>query len=178
MLGMILTPSLMLEEKFTKTMDALLVSPASASQLVAGKALAGLFFCGVGLAVAFAFNAALITQWWLAVLVAAIGSLMTTALGLLIGSIVETRQQASVLYWILIVAGIAPVALDMMRGLLPETAASIIRWMPTAVLARAYRVSFGGQVPPGQILPELAVLIGCIVIPAAAVAWVVRRSDR
>ena len=38
-----LVPSLMLEEKLSKTLDALLVSPASAGQIVMGKALAGLF---------------------------------------------------------------------------------------------------------------------------------------
>jgi hypothetical protein len=39
-----LVPALMMEEKRTKTLDALLVSPASAGQVVMGKALAGLFY--------------------------------------------------------------------------------------------------------------------------------------
>jgi len=38
-----LVPALMMEEKRTKTLDALLVSPASDGQVVMGKALAGLF---------------------------------------------------------------------------------------------------------------------------------------
>ena len=178
MMGLILTPTLMLEEKLTKTMDALLVSPASAGQLVIGKALAGLFFCAAGLGVAFAFNATLITQWWLAILVAACGSMMAVAFGLLMGSILETRQQATVLVWILFVVAIMPVGLDLIGDILPKTAMSIIRWVPSTVLARAYRTSFADRVPSGQILPELAVLIGCTGILLAVVAWVVRRSDR
>ncbi|MCP4289467.1 MAG: ABC transporter permease subunit, partial [Gammaproteobacteria bacterium] len=39
-----LVPALLLEEKQTRTMDALMVSPANVGQVVTGKALAGLFY--------------------------------------------------------------------------------------------------------------------------------------
>ena len=38
-MGLMLVPSLLLEEKQTKTMDALLISPANIAQVVIGKAL-------------------------------------------------------------------------------------------------------------------------------------------
>ncbi len=54
--GLLVVPILMLEEKRTRTLDALLVSPASAGQITIGKALAGLFFCFLGLGLALLFN--------------------------------------------------------------------------------------------------------------------------
>ena len=52
--ALMLIPYLMLEEKQTKTLDALLTSPASPGQVVLGKALAGFFYILVigGLAIA------------------------------------------------------------------------------------------------------------------------------
>ena len=44
LVGLGVTPHLMFEEKQTRTLDALLVSPASSGQVVLGKALAGLFY--------------------------------------------------------------------------------------------------------------------------------------
>ena len=43
-MGIQVVPTLMIEEKQAKTMDALLVSPASVGEVVVGKALAGLFY--------------------------------------------------------------------------------------------------------------------------------------
>ena len=44
-IGGFMVPYLILEEKQTHTMEVLLVSPASVSQIGTGKALAGLFYC-------------------------------------------------------------------------------------------------------------------------------------
>ena len=63
-----LVPALMLEEKRTKTLDALLVSPASVSQVVLGKALTGLFYALLSGGLFFALNWAYVTNWGLALL--------------------------------------------------------------------------------------------------------------
>jgi ABC-2 type transport system permease protein len=52
-MGILLVPTLMLEEKQTRTMDALLVSPASISQVVIGKAIAGFFYILVTAAIVY-----------------------------------------------------------------------------------------------------------------------------
>jgi ABC-2 type transport system permease protein len=53
-IGAFLVPYLIVEEKEKHTIEALMVSPASYSQVVAGKAIAGLFYCLVAAAVVFA----------------------------------------------------------------------------------------------------------------------------
>ena len=56
MMGIFLVPSLLFEEKETKTMQALLVSPASIGQVVVGKALAGAFYILVTAVMMFAIS--------------------------------------------------------------------------------------------------------------------------
>lgn len=68
--GVSLIPNVIFEEKRAKTLDALLVSPASAGQVAIAKALTGVFYCVLGLAAACAVNYAVIIQWWLVILAA------------------------------------------------------------------------------------------------------------
>jgi ABC-2 type transport system permease protein len=91
--GIFLVPYSIGDERQTKTMDALLVSPASIGQIVAGKAIAGSVYCLVTAAVAIAFNAKLYVHWWAVVATAACGTLFAVGVGLLLGSLFEQSQQ-------------------------------------------------------------------------------------
>jgi ABC-2 type transport system permease protein len=74
-MGLQLVPVLLFEEKQTRTLDALLVSPASIAQVVVGKALAGAFYVLVAAGVVFAVNRAEVVHWEVALLfVLGIGS--------------------------------------------------------------------------------------------------------
>jgi len=178
MLGVMVTPHLILEEKETKTLDALLVSPASAGQVVMGKALTGLFFCLAAAFLLLAFNATLIVHWGVAILAVICGALFTIALGLLLGTIFEVKQQLGLWGFILLPPLIIPVGLGVLRDLLPEGVAGVIRWMPTVALARAFKAALSANAPLAEFGPELALIAGCAVLVLIAVAWIVRRSDR
>ena len=60
-----LIANLMLEEKQTRTLDTLRVSPASTWHMVLGKVVTGLFYCLLGIAVALVINYKIILHWWL-----------------------------------------------------------------------------------------------------------------
>lgn len=60
MIGVGLAPHLMIEEKQTRTLDALLVSPAQSSHFVIAKALTGLSYCLIAAVVVLAVNANLV----------------------------------------------------------------------------------------------------------------------
>jgi ABC-type Na+ efflux pump permease subunit len=77
MIGVILVPHLMLEEKQNRTLEVLAVSPASAGQIVTAKALAGLFYCYLGGIIALLVNRMLVVHWGLAILTVLLGSLFT-----------------------------------------------------------------------------------------------------
>jgi ABC-2 type transport system permease protein len=178
MIGMTLVPNLMIEEKQTKTLDALLVSPASAGQVVIGKALTGLFYCLIVTGIVFALNQALVANWGLALLAAICGSAFGVALGLLLGSTLEVKQQLQLWAWILILPLLLPVFLSLMDDILPAGVITVFHWIPTVALAKVFRVSFSNSAPLAQFGPELALVAGCAALVLAAVAWVVRCSDK
>jgi len=178
MVGVSLVPHIMIEEKRTKTLDALLVSPAGPGHIVLGKAVAGLFYCLTASGLALAFNSALVNHWPLAIAASLCGSLFTVALGLLLGSLIESRGQLTLWAWIILVPLLLGVMLSIMVDVLPAGLLTAIQWLPTVALSHALRVSFSDSAPLSQFLPELVLMLACSALVLAAVRWVVRRSDR
>ena len=178
MIGIALIPNLMLEEKKTKTLEALLVSPATSGHVVAGKALTGLFYGLTATAVSLAANAVLVTHWGLAIVTVTCGVLFAVALGLLLGSIIENRMQLNLWAWVVLLPLLLPVFLSIMDDLLPARAIAVMNWIPTVALSRVLRVSFSNSAPLAQYGPELALVISCSTLILVAVVWIVRRSDR
>jgi ABC-type Na+ efflux pump permease subunit len=179
LLGLGLTPQLMFEEKRSRTLDALLVSPARSGHVVAGKAIAGMVYCLVGAAVVFAFFAALIVQWGFAVLAAMLGTLLAVAIGLLFGFTLQTVQ--SLRMWTLAVVVplfVLPVALSFMAMDLPAAVNRGVRWFPTAALSRLLIMSMTDSAPLAEWGPDIALALAAAAIILAVVAWRIRRSDR
>jgi ABC-2 type transport system permease protein len=178
--GLMIAPNLMVEEKELKTMDALLTSPASAGQIVTAKALTGLFYCLMAAGLVLAVSAPMVVHWEIAVLAAISGSLFTVALGLLLGVVLSARQQliiwSAVLMFPLFVPVIASEILpDLQVPVLVQQAVSLI---PTVAVAEATRWALSGEVPWAEIGSGLAVTVACAISLLAVVAWIVRRTDR
>lgn len=177
-IGAFVVSYLMMEEKQHRTMEALLASPASMAQIVAGKAVAGLFYCLTALVAAFAVNGALFVQWGTAILAAVCGAMVAVGLGLLVGMLFETVEQMSLWLGIPLVILVLPVMSAFTELSLPEPVAAGVRWIPTVVQARVFMLSFSAAGTPSQAWPELAVLLGSAGLLLAAVAWRLRRADR
>jgi ABC-2 type transport system permease protein len=175
--GGFLVPYLIFEEKQTHTMDALLVSPASASDITVGKALAGLVYCLVAMAVVLAFNYSNVVSWVIVALAVLAGALLAVGVGLLMGSSFETAQQVGAWSIIPIVLLMAPVMLATL-GNLPPILESALPWMPTIALANLFLLSFSGSATLAAALPDLAMILAWSLPLYAAVIWIVRRSDR
>lgn len=176
--GLTLVPNLMLEEKRTKTIDALMVSPAGAGHIAAGKALAGLFYTLAFVVLALFMRRMIITQWWLAILGALIGMLFSVAGGLLLGSIFDNRQQLTIWAFLVLNILIVPGIAILMEELLPATLVSVLQWFPLALLIQVLIVSFGESAALSVYGPELAVLLGMTITLLAGLAVHIRRSDR
>ena len=101
MTALVLVPYLMLEEKQTRTMDALLVSPATAGQVVLGKALAGAFYVAVVGGLAFALGWFYITDWGLALLAFLCSVLLAVGVALAMGGFMHSPLQLGL--WTLVV---------------------------------------------------------------------------
>jgi ABC-2 type transport system permease protein len=173
--GILTVTHLMLEEKQTQTLQALLVSPASIGQVVAGKALAGAFYCLVAAAGVLAMNGPMVTHWGLAILTAACGAALSVAMGLLLGSIFEVKQQLMLWGFLLLNLLLVPVFLEIESDLLPRGFSAALRWLPTVALARTLRLSFGDHVPWGSFAANLSLVLAGAALLYLAVGWQIRK---
>jgi ABC-2 type transport system permease protein len=178
MIGLGVAPYLMVEEKQTRTLDALLVSPARSSHLVIAKALTGLFYCLIAAAVVLVINADLVLHWGLAVAVVVLSSLFAVSLGLLLGSAVGAKQVLPIWSMVLITVLLMPLFLAIMKDLLPSAVHTLVTWVPTATMARVLRGSFSRDLATMAFSVELLVVAACTGAILGGVAWTVRRSDR
>jgi len=176
--GLLIVPNLMLEEKRARTIDALLISPASSGQVVAGKALAGLFYCLAITGLNLLINQAVVVQWGLAILTALVSMLFAVALGLALGVFFDQRQQLNIWGMTIMTIILIPVFLNILEPVLPELLRDVFNWTPAAALAKAFRFSFSQGATPAQVAANLGLALGCTVPIFAAIAWKIRRSDR
>lgn len=178
MVGFMMVPHLMIEEKNGHTLEALLVSPASEGQVVIAKALTGLFYCLVGSGIGLVVFSSLVVHWWLALLAIVIGSLFSISMGLLLGTLIVNRGQLTLLAWVFITPLFFPVFLSLMDGLVPEVLIQIFRLVPSTVVFNLLRASFAGAIPLGSVLLSLVWVAACSVLVLLVVAWLMRRRDR
>jgi ABC-2 type transport system permease protein len=178
LMGAFTVPHLMFEEKRTKTLDALLVSPATIGQVVTGKALAGMFYCLTAIGVAFAFNWAFVTNWGLAILAVFCGALLAVGFGLLLGTFLERREQMMI--WTLVPSYflLGPVFLSVVDPIVPQALRTAFSWIPTVALVLVFRDSFSEGATAVQILLHLGIVAVSAGAILAVVAWKVQRADR
>jgi ABC-2 type transport system permease protein len=178
MLGALVVVHLMIEEKQTQTLDALMVSPASPLQMLLGKAVTGLVYCMFGVVAVYLLNAAYIVRWDLALFAGACGALFTVGLGLLLGTVFDSRQQLTLWGFLLMNLLLLPMFLVIMDDVLPASAVTVMHWVPTAVIAWLVRASFLPRPPGGQVLLRLAYVLAWAAAIYALGAWRVRRLER
>ncbi|MBE9475460.1 MAG: ABC transporter permease, partial [Chloroflexi bacterium] len=128
LMGVMLVPNLLLEEKQNRTMDALLVSPASISQVVIGKAIAGFFYILVTAAIVYLIYWTGVVSWGISALFVIGAGLFSVAVGLLFGIIFNSQQEMTgwLSLTIVIITGsifVVLIGLDM-----PAYLETLIKW--------------------------------------------------
>ena len=178
MMGIFLVPNLLFEEKETRTMQALLVSPASISQVVIGKALAGSFYILVTAGVIFAISWAEVIHWGMVILFVIGGGLFSVAVGLILGSFFEKQQD--IVGWMsaLLLLMVGAIFVKMLGMELPALVDSLLPWVPSVALAEICVASFSEIIPTAQVLTDLGIVLVISLPLYALVIWKVRRSDR
>jgi ABC-2 type transport system permease protein len=170
-------PFLMIEERQSKTMDALLVSPASPGTMVLGKALAGSFYVGVTAVLFFVVYSAYFTNWGMALLAFALVGAFAIGLALLLGSVVKSPQQLGIWYLPIILLIVIP-AMFTGEDFLPEALHQIFVWLPSTAMAEIMRFSFSSGVIQSLLWRDIAISAASIALVYSAVVAIVRRSDR
>jgi ABC-type Na+ efflux pump permease subunit len=172
-----LIPHLMLEERWNKTLDALLVSPAGPGEVVLGKALAGLFYILVLSIWFFVFYWAYVSHWGLVLLGFLLTALFCVGIGLLIGNLIQNPQQLGIAGLVVAVTMLLP-AIFAQEPFLNATLKAIFTLLPSAALVYLIRLSFSGPAPLSALLFNLGIAVVSIAVVYAIIVWQVRRSDR
>jgi ABC-2 type transport system permease protein len=178
MMGITIVPNLLFEEKQTRTMDALLVSPATIGQVVAGKALAGLFYVLVTAGVVLLIHWSGVVHWELAILFALAIGMFSTAVGLVLGSFFSAQQEVTGWTSLIVVALAGAVFVDLVGLQVPAFVRAFLPWVPSVSLAAVLRMSFLERAAWPQVWGNLGSTVALSLPLYALVIWRVRRSDR
>ncbi len=178
--GASMMPNLLVEEKETKTLRMLLVSPASLADVVAGKLLVGLVYQVLLGVVVLIVQGAFAGQVLLVLLFTLLGSCLGIAVGLLIGSIFKTVTSGGAFTGVIALLYIFPALFigpfgQFFQG---DALARVMPALPTYYLADGILKSLQNQATPGAaVLDASIVLLSALAFFAAAV-WILWRQAR
>ena len=171
MIGALVVPLLIVEEKEKRTLDFLLSSPASLNDIIAGKALTGVVYSLLIAGLLLGINRQSIHNWSLTLLTIVVGLLFVVGVGLVIGSALKNTMQvntwASLILILLLVPTFPSIGLT---GWFDKA----MRLIPTYYLSEALKLSMAGTLS-SQLWIYLAVLLACTVIVYFAAAWALHR---
>lgn len=178
LVGVVMIPNLMVEEKKGKTMDALLVSPATPGLITIGKALAGLVYALIGAGIVMVLYTPIILNWPLAILAVLIGSIFVVIIGLILGTLFENGQQLQIVAWVLIIPFMLGYILSLESAFFPDIVGKILAWNPTVAISRLLMTSMVQEMPWLNWMADLLYLAVISLGLAGIVIWLIRRMDR
>lgn len=178
MVGVSGLPQLMMEEKQSHTLQALLVSPATPTMIILAKALAGMFFISLAFLFSLLFFAGMVLHWWVLLVGCLLFSIFSVSIGLAGGTFVENRQQLALLTSAVAPLVFIPMIAILLSGLFPEWLIAAASVFPGAALMEILGLSFVGDLPLSAVLFPLGVLAVWAAGMLVLVIWRLRRYDR
>lgn len=178
LMGVFLVPSLLFEEKETKTMQALLVSPVNIGQVVIGKAIAGAFYILMTALMIFAISWADVIRWDMTILFVIGGGFFSVALGLVLGSFYAKQQDMVGWMTAILLFLVGAIFVNMLDMPLPAWVEKMLPWVPSVALAEICRAAFSEIAPATQVWVNLGIVLAFSLPLYAIVIWKVHRSDR
>jgi len=176
---LILVPQLMITEKETHTLDALLVSPASLSDLVIGKGLTGFFYATIAVLIVVPMNLKIIAHWPLMILSIISGITFAVLTGLLIGLLFGNNQQATMVMWVGGIIALAPAFIKLILTVnLPPILDAFVNWMPSGQLANLLQMSLMKSVDTQAALLGLGSIWIFNIIFLGLNLWQIRQQTR
>ena len=177
MVGVFIVPTMLVEEKEKHTLHALLVSPASYADVVAGKALVGLILAlliGIGLLLlndGFAGNPAI------TLLAIVLGTLFLVQCGLLLAAVLGTITQVNTWSSIVMLVLLVP-AMFNLPPQPPPPVSTVMRLVPTGAMADALIVGLSHSASAARLWLDVPVLAAAMGLTFGGVVWALRRERR
>jgi ABC-2 type transport system permease protein len=176
MTGSFIVPYLLVEEKEKHTLEALLLSPTGPLEVVAGKALTGLFYSFLIAAILIGLNQGWQGTWPVTVLAILLGSLFIIAVGLILGSAFNNIHQVNTWSSIIMIALMIPSWLGPIS--MPSYLEAIFRLVPTYYMSGSITRSLSGQATLANSWGDLSILAGSMLVAGAFVVWIMNRKAR
>jgi ABC-2 type transport system permease protein len=173
MTGVLVVPLLLVEEKEKRTLDFLLTSPASLTEIITGKALTGVAYSLVIAGSLLAINRHLVGNWPLTLLTVLLGLLFIVTIGLFMGSLFINTMQVNTWAGVVVFLLLAP---SFPTPGLPATLETAMRFIPTYYLTEALKLTLAGNASSG-IWFHLAVVFACALVAFFAAIWALRRGQ-
>lgn len=175
MAGVFVVPTLLVEEKEKHTLDALLVSPARPRDVIAGKALAGLFYSLLGAGLFVLLNQGWSGDWPVTLSAILLGALFAVLFGLFMGALFRTAQQVNTWSSLAMLVLLIPSWTGVIALAGPiETA---LRVIPTYYMVQALSRALAGEANLAAVWTDLSVLVASVVLMFGAVVWALRREQ-
>jgi ABC-2 type transport system permease protein len=177
MVGVFVVPYILVEEKEKHTLKAILVSPASYTDVVVGKGLVGLFYAMLVAGILMAMNNGFVGNVVVTVLALILGSVFLVLVGLLMGAAFKTLSQVNSWSSIVMLALMLP---GMFGDFLapPEPIPTIMKFIPTSYMARAVSQGMANEITAASAMLNLGALAVASVLAFVAVIWFLRRERR
>lgn len=173
MIGVLVVPLLIVEEKEKYTLDFLLSSPASLQEIIAGKALTGVVYTLLIAGVLLGINRQFIRSWPLTILTMLLGMLFVVGVGLVIGSVLQNTMQVNTWASFVLILLLGPSFPSLGITAWFDKA---MRFIPTYYLVEPLKLSLAGTIS-SRLWIHLAVLSGCTLVVYFAAAWALRRRS-
>jgi len=174
-MGLSMAPQLIVEEKDSQTLQAIVVSPATLGHFILGKTLAVLFYTSLTSAIGLIFVGPLIIHWGLVLAALIIGMLTIITPGILLGTLLENKQQIQIWVWVMFIPIILPIFFSIVR-VLPQSLMNVIDWWPTVALARLLRTGFTLNPPINTYGIEVIYLVSLSFVLFGINLWVINRK--
>jgi len=172
MSGALVVPLLLVEEKEKRTLDFLLTSPASLTEIIAAKALTGVVYSILIAGILLAINYKVVGNWPLTILTVLLGMVFVVAVGLFMGSLFQNTMQvntwASIVLFAILTPGFPALSL-------PAVFEKALHLIPTYYFVEALKVSLSGT-SSARIWGHLAIVLVCTFLAFAAATWGLRRQ--
>lgn len=176
--GSALVPGLLTEEKEKKTLRMLMVTPASFTDVVAGKLLVGLVYQLILSSIVLAIKGSFTGQIPLTLLFMLLGAMFSISVGLLAGSIFQTTSAAGAFAGIASFIYIIPVFFVGTFGQLfgNNPFSVLIKVLPTYYIADGVANALSGQASWSSTLLDVGIVLACIMLIFLLAVSLLRRQ--
>lgn len=173
-IGVNTVPNMLIEEKERHTLDVILVSPASSAEVIIGKAVTGLLFTALDVAILMGMNRGWAGQWPLTIALLVLGILLMVLSGLLLGTVFNRQVTMNMWGSIIVMLLLAP---TWFVGRGPEAIRILSHGLPTFYLVHGLQQTITGEATLATIGPDfLALGLGALVM-FAIVVWAQSRQE-